>query len=648
MISRTPSARCAQALALLGLLPASCFAAADHFELTAPGFRNGNHPYTLYAGDCYAVTITANNPDGTVDAGFSGTVQVQQFAINDQNGSLINPLPGIAKANDLAQLGKSSVSISMTNGSFTFGAGGSLSTQLCFYFATRAPQDYKQTDSLGDVILYASSTVNNLGTLVAGKSNQNSYVVWHNTPQKITLLLPNQGLAPATVAGSTGTVQAQRLGVPFTATARIVDQFWNPIIKDSSTSDPIRFSASLPTALSFSPVAGDMANGILHSAVTVTTSGVCGSTVTVTATDLASHGPNFTQSDTKEVYISSCSGGGGGSGPPGQNPGFYQMSVPGLVTAGTPFSMDVIAKNVDIASLGALNYTGSLIPLTAVSVTQFELAGGNLGTPLFNFSIPSGFQGDFTHTLAAQTYNVAQILWVQLVGGSSPPELTGASVIAGPIQVLPGTPVKITAGAAPSKLGARSSSQIALSLVDAFNNGIAGKTLAVQMVQGSQGSLSAGGASGGFLQIQTDISGRAIVAFESGTVSENVILRVNAPSFPAIPSVDVSLLVTLLGDKTVAAYPSPVRITERPLTIEYLLDAESDVTLWVTDIFGQGVWRTTLPSGSPGGLKGFNKVLWDGKNGGGRVVAAGVYALHLEIRANGRTAKASTRFGVRK
>ena len=66
------------------------------------------------------------------------------------------------------------------------------------------------------------------------------------------------------------------------------------------------------------------------------------------------------------------------------------------------------------------------------------------------------------------------------------------------------------------------------------------------------------------------------------------------------------------------------------------------------DMFGREVYRTSASAGATGGISGFNRMTWDGRNGSGTRVAVGVYGLHLIMSANGQTQRAKTRFGIRK
>ncbi|HAM36906.1 MAG TPA: hypothetical protein DEB40_12370, partial [Elusimicrobia bacterium] len=278
---------------------------------------------------------------------------------------------------------------------------------------------------------------------------------------------------------------------------------------------------------------------------------------------------------------------------------------------------------------------------------HFAPAAGALGISHVEFSIPEGTSGNFTFTIPNQTYQKAETIWLELIGESYPPELAGATSLAGPVQVNPGPASRLIATANPTRLAAGAVGAISALVTDAVGNGAAGVGVAAQIQQGS-GRLRVGEASVTQSQAMTDSAGRTQFAFISGMMSEMNKILVWAQPPANLPSAEVSILTSLLGDRDLAAYPSPVAIMQRPLTIEYRLDVDSDVSATITDVFGREVWRTGMSAGNAGGRQGFNTISWEGRNQNGQVVAAGVYGLHLAIKANGQTTSASTRFGVKK
>ncbi|MBI4386752.1 MAG: hypothetical protein HY551_05170 [Elusimicrobia bacterium] len=623
----------------------------DHFEFSpvAPGTKSGSHPYAVFAGACQQIAVIARDSTGNTVTSYNGNAVITQWLINYQNGNLLEAAPGISQFSSIGtsnQLGLSSITVTMTNGVYTFGAGGDLSTQLCFYYATRDPQDFNQSPSNpqqnGDLILRA--------TLPDGTKpgNGTSYLGWHNTAQKLLLTAPLQSYVPASQQGSTGAVSAQSIGEQFTLEVRMTDAYWNRIFDNktgSSESDTVQFTASNAAGISISPFQGAMTEGFRNAFATVISSSICNSTISITASDVTD--PGITSS-VVSIYISTCAGGSDPPPPPPtQNPGYYQLTVPSVVTAGQSFNMSIVVNNVNISNVGGLQYSGRLIPLIATSNTTFSPASGTLGTPTFDFTIPQGIVQSSYPVTISQSYTTAQTIWIQLIA-ENPVDLSSSSAIGGPILVLPGTPSAITGSATPSTLGALGTSVISLGLVDAFNNGIAGAVLAVQQTAGTQGTLN--GIDPGFTQlVLTDAAGKASLTFISGTASEDVNIRASAQAYPAITAKNIPIAVSLLGNATISAYPSPVTITQRPLTIEYKLAQASEVKLTITDLFGQEIWKASFSAGGAGGAAGHNRVSWDGKNGRGTTVAVGIYVVHMEANANGaKVVDTKYRFGVKK
>ncbi|OGR84822.1 MAG: hypothetical protein A3J74_00505 [Elusimicrobia bacterium RIFCSPHIGHO2_02_FULL_57_9] len=324
---------------------------------------------------------------------------------------------------------------------------------------------------------------------------------------------------------------------------------------------------------------------------------------------------------------------------------FYELEGPSTAAAGSAFSMKIIVRNVSIPAQGSpVPHSGKLAAVKAIDATHFAAASGVLGVPLFSFSIPAGTMGDYIYTIPNQTYLKAETIYLQLTA-DEPTELAGGVAMAGPIPVGPGVPQRVVVTVEDSVVGALGETDLTASLVDAFGNRIAGKQVTIQLTSGSGILLNGNPLSQSLL---TDANGNAVFQFRAGKVSENNGFTAFSPDYPGIaPTIDV-VLVSLLGDKTVAAYPNPVKITERPLTVEYRLEFNSDVTMIITDMFGREVYRTSASAGATGGISGFNRMTWDGRNGSGTRVAVGVYGLHLIMSANGQTQRAKTRFGIRK
>lgn len=75
--------------------------------------------------------------------------------------------------------------------------------------------------------------------------------------------------------------------------------------------------------------------------------------------------------------------------------------------------------------------------------------------------------------------------------------------------------------------------------------------------------------------------------------------------------------------------PNPCSPMSSPVTIQYVLSKPADISLYLYSISGELVWSTTVLKNAEGGQSGFNKLIWEGKNMNGRVLANGMYILYL-------------------
>jgi hypothetical protein len=76
-------------------------------------------------------------------------------------------------------------------------------------------------------------------------------------------------------------------------------------------------------------------------------------------------------------------------------------------------------------------------------------------------------------------------------------------------------------------------------------------------------------------------------------------------------------------------YPNPFDPNMGGTTINYILGANSDVTIGIYDLFGGLVRTIRIPSGQNGGIVAQNTYTWDGRNGQGDVVANGGYIVQI-------------------
>lgn len=73
-------------------------------------------------------------------------------------------------------------------------------------------------------------------------------------------------------------------------------------------------------------------------------------------------------------------------------------------------------------------------------------------------------------------------------------------------------------------------------------------------------------------------------------------------------------------------YPNPFNPASGQTTeINYSLNANADITIYIYNLIGQPVKRIFCPSGSEGGHAGYNRVTWNGETDFGEIAANDVY-----------------------
>ena len=99
---------------------------------------------------------------------------------------------------------------------------------------------------------------------------------------------------------------------------------------------------------------------------------------------------------------------------------------------------------------------------------------------------------------------------------------------------------------------------------------------------------------------------------------------------------NVEGLDTISNDYT---YPNPFTPAKGSLTIHYTLNDDKDVTISIYNISGELIKEANYDTGSAGGMKGVNRIAWDGKNGNNESVASGIYLIHIKADGFKKTEK---------
>ena len=76
-------------------------------------------------------------------------------------------------------------------------------------------------------------------------------------------------------------------------------------------------------------------------------------------------------------------------------------------------------------------------------------------------------------------------------------------------------------------------------------------------------------------------------------------------------------------------YPNPFNTTTGTTAITYKLTVDSDIIVYVFDVRGVLIRKSTYSSGSMGGKAGYNEITWDGKDDFGSTVGNGIYPYRI-------------------
>ncbi len=406
---------------------------------------------------------------------------------------------------------------------------------------------------------------------------------------RILILAPGETLAPGTETGRTGEATDQSINFAFTVAVYATDAWWNPV---AGVGDLIRITSNDP--LAELPPDAPLVDGRVDMNVRLSTGGY----QQITATNLSQ--PAMPPSTTEVRVISS---------------GFHleAVAVPNAVQAGQSFTLTVKVTN-DAGSV--IQEINSFITVSVMNASTREPGKGTLLTTRFQL-----LQGQRSVT---ETYTYAEpiILYVEDDAGNAP-AATDA------IVVSPGDPAEIELASVPAWVGGFKHATVSATVVDAYDNGVAGEPLAFALASGG-GVLTP-------LDTLTNDAGVARADFLSPR--EPGVSRVQAVSNGLVAYLDIetALVDPNAGNGTITNYPNPFHPGETATTIAYKLADDADVTLRIYTLSGVLVLRRQYEHGAPGGSIGLNEIAWDGRNGKNDYVASGGYLAVVEAEGHGET-----------
>ena len=163
-------------------------------------------------------------------------------------------------------------------------------------------------------------------------------------------------------------------------------------------------------------------------------------------------------------------------------------------------------------------------------------------------------------------------------------------------------------------------------------------------------AVTDGTAPGGHYDSYDAASGLLTYAFKSDISSGSHSLKVEAKDMAA--NLGTMELAGLEVDSefriaNVMNFPNP--FGEVGTNLSYQLTQSADVTIKIYSVRGQLIKTLTASRGSEGGLAGFNKIPWDGRDSSGALIPNGVYLYLISATsADGKTASARGKLASQK
>jgi len=184
-----------------------------------------------------------------------------------------------------------------------------------------------------------------------------------------------------------------------------------------------------------------------------------------------------------------------------------------------------------------------------------------------------------------------------------------------------------------------------------------GATIASIALRDAAGSVLAQSTPGGVNPVDLPLATPALLAgspeslwvdvgIASGTSAKDVALRLAASAdlivlddltgapvpiraggglpFASLTSPELTLFAKAHG------YPNPFHAGKEAVRLSYVLAQDASVHVGIYTLFGDLVRELSLPAGAVGGTRGLNEIPWDGRNGKGDLVSAGVYVARIE------------------
>ncbi|MBN1163303.1 MAG: Ig-like domain-containing protein, partial [Candidatus Krumholzibacteriota bacterium] len=451
-------------------------------------------------------------------------------------------------------------------------SGGELTAPVTLFRAGEHTFEAEDIDSAG-VKTYISSRV---------MVNPGPYT-------QVIMLVPGEELIPGSENGKAGSALDQSINFAFTVVLQATDDWWNPV---TGVDDMIQITSTDP--LAEFPQGVILRDGRMEFQVRLSTGGyqlLWGdnqTTTTVPRTSAQIRAINSGFHIEAEVY-------------------------PPRVIAGEEFTLAVKVTNDAGAVMQEIN-TPAYIKVQ--DAADGEAGGGILLNTRFQF-----LQGQRT---IRQTYTKAQSIVLVISD-----DIGNGPGISNVISIEPGPPSQMRLGSNPPWVGGRQSATVSASVMDEYENGVAGQPVTFELVSGG-GSISA-------LDAVTGADGIARATFRGAYDPGIDQIRAVSNSLSADLEIQTALVDPASPGGTITNYPNPFHPDENPTTIAYKLSDQATVTLRIFTLSGGLVLQKKFMEGTKGGVAGLNEILWDGRNGRGDLVCSGGYVLLVRAERAGET-----------
>jgi hypothetical protein len=178
-------------------------------------------------------------------------------------------------------------------------------------------------------------------------------------------------------------------------------------------------------------------------------------------------------------------------------------------------------------------------------------------------------------------------------------------------------------------VGGHKNATLTARVVDAYENGVPGRTVTFAVLSGS-GTVTPSDS-------VSDVNGNVRADFLSPREQEYGVIRATSGALSQDLQIQTAFVDPNAAGGYVSNYPNPFHPPMQGTTVAYQLADRARVTLRIFTSHGDLVLQKVFERGGLGGSSGLNEYVWDGRNGNGNVVASGGYVALIEAEGTGET-----------